>query len=270
MRDGVPLPGVTPPEVVSQLAHRTFGPLNSHRARQVLDYHGLAGHPAGTRAEVAARHRVTAATVSNNVRLVRAAGARLPLAASLITAATRQSVPTEDHLGRVRIAGTLGLPRPGSPEPAAPHAPVSFGSAGPKVTWAAARVLAAAGPLDLDTLLNAVERSRRFRDRTPVLATDLAAALTAMGAVLGSDGRWSAPPGVAPPDRHRMIVDAATGRDLTRTDMIDVLIAAGYSRSSAAGRMSSSHPLFHRVGTNQYRVIGISDVVSAGEVGERG
>ena len=57
------------------------------------------------------------------------------------------------------------------------------------------------------------------------------------------------------PDRYRVIVDAAAGRDLTRADMIDVLITAGYSRSSAIGRMSSSHPLFHRVGPDLYRVI---------------
>ena len=57
------------------------------------------------------------------------------------------------------------------------------------------------------------------------------------------------------PDRYRVIVDAAAGRDLTRADMIDVLVTAGYSRSSAIGRMSSSHPLFHRVGPDLYRVI---------------
>jgi hypothetical protein len=57
------------------------------------------------------------------------------------------------------------------------------------------------------------------------------------------------------PDRYRVIIDAAGGRDLTRADMIEVLITAGYRRSSAIGRMSSSHPLFHRVGPDLYRVI---------------
>ena len=67
-----------------------------------------------------------------------------------------------------------------------------------------------------------------------------------MGAVVGPDARWTAPPGVVPPDRYQVIMDAAASRDLTRAGMIDVLITAGYSGSSAAGRMSSSHPLFHR------------------------
>ena len=258
MRDGVPLTGASPAEVIGQLTDRVFGPLQPNRVRQVLDYHGLAGRPAGTRTEIAARHRVTGATVSNQVRTVRAAGARLPLTAALITAATRRSEPADDHLGRVRIADTLGLARPAPPEPATPpipRVPLNASSASPQVTWAAARVLAAAGPLDLDTLVKAVERSRRFRDRTPLLATDLAAGLTILGAAAGPDGRWAAPPGITAPDGYRVIIGAAAGRDLTRADMIDVLISAGYSRSSAIGRMSSSHPLFHRVGPDRYRVI---------------
>ena len=35
-----------------------------------------------------------------------------------------------------------------------------------------------------------------------------------------------------------------------------MLTAAGYSRTSAEGRMSSSHPLFTRTGPDRYRIIG--------------
>ena len=45
-----------------------------------------------------------------------------------------------------------------------------------------------------------------------------------------------------------MIATLAAGRDLTRTEMIDILLAAGYRVSSAAGRLSSCHPLFRRAG----------------------
>jgi hypothetical protein len=38
--------------------------------------------------------------------------------------------------------------------------------------------------------------------------------------------------------------------------MIAVLTAAGYSHTSADGRMSSSHPLFTRTGPDRYRIIG--------------
>ena len=37
--------------------------------------------------------------------------------------------------------------------------------------------------------------------------------------------------------------------------MIDILTAAGYRTSSTTGRMSSSHPLFHRVGPDRYKII---------------
>ena len=48
-----------------------------------------------------------------------------------------------------------------------------------------------------------------------MLATDLADTVTTMGAATGSDGRWTAPRGVVAPDRYRVILDAATGRDVT-------------------------------------------------------
>jgi hypothetical protein len=46
---------------------------------------------------------------------------------------------------------------------------------------------------------------------------------------------------VIAPDRYRVIVGLAAGRDLTRAEMITILITAGYRESSATGRMSSSH-----------------------------
>ena len=115
MRDGTPLPGRTPAQVLSQLAYRVFGPLQPTRTRIVLYYHGLLGHPAGSSAQVAARHHVTTRTIANNVAAVRAAGSRIPLSAPLIAEATRVSAPGDDHLGRARIAATLGLPTPRSP-----------------------------------------------------------------------------------------------------------------------------------------------------------
>jgi hypothetical protein len=85
--------------------------------------------------------------------------------------------------------------------------------------------------------------------------SDLVAALTAVGCALGPDGRWQSPAGVVAPERYRVIVTLAAGRDLTRAEMIDILLAAGYRESSATGRMSSSHPLFQRTGPGRYRLI---------------
>jgi len=228
-------------------AYRVFGPLHPDRVRVVLDYHGLDGQPAGRLAEIAARQHVTSRTVSNRVAAVRAAGARLPLTDELIGQVTRASTPGDDHRARVRIAGTLGLPAPAAP----PRQKPATSSASPvtpaqlRAARAAARVLAAVGPLPMDTLLAAVTRSHRFRTRTPLSAPALAAGLTAAGATTGPGGHWHPPPGTAVPDRDRAVVDTAGGRDLTRQDMIAVLTAAGCSRTSADG---SSHPLFTRTG----------------------
>ena len=194
--------------------------------------------------DIARRHRISSPTVAARVARVRAAGARAssPLHPDLINAATRPSTPTEDHLGRTRIAATLNLPA--LPAPAVP--PRRPGPAVSTSQLAAARVaaqlLAAVGPLDLDTLHTAIIRSRRFRTREPLSHNDLAAALSAIG---GSqqNGHWRHPHGMTALARYAHIV-AAAGRDLTRQQMIDILIAAGYSRASATGRMSTSHPRF--------------------------
>ena len=255
MRDGTPLPGRTPAQVLSQLVHRVFGPLQPIRTRTVLDYHGLLDRPAGALVDIAARHRVTARTVSNNVGKVRAAGLRLPLPAPLITEATRTSAPGEDHLGRCRVAATLGLSAPAAAvdEPA----PVGVVPAGHlTVARAAARMLATTGPLDLPALAATIARTRRFRVRNPLSDGDLALALTAVGCTLGPRGRWQPPAEAVAPDRYRTIVTLAAGRELTRAEMIDILRSAGYRESSATGRMSSSHPLFRRTGPDRYRLVG--------------
>src|SRR6476660_8364544 len=152
MRDGAPLPGRTPAHVLSQLAYRVFGPLQPTRTRIVLDYHGLLDNPAGPLAQIAGRHRVATRTVSNDVSGVRVAGTRLSLSASLIVQATRASVPGDDHLGRVRIAGSLGLPATAA---AAVENPTPVAAAVPAGHLTAARAAAGArrgrpaGPADL-------------------------------------------------------------------------------------------------------------------------
>jgi hypothetical protein len=116
-------------------------------------------------------------------------------------------------------------------------------------------VLAAVGPLDLPALAAVIARSRRFRVRNPLSDGDLAAALTTAGCTLDQDGRWNPPTEVVAPERYRVIVTLAFGRDLTRAEMIDILLTAGYRESSATGRLSSSHPLFRRTAPDTYRLV---------------
>lgn len=256
VRDGVPLPGRTPAEVVSQLTHRVFGPLRLHRVQVVLDYHGLAGNPAAGRTEIAARYGIAPATVKNRVAKVWEAGARLPVSPDIVDQSSRASLVGEDHLGRTRIADTLSLPvplpPPVDPSPGtavAPRLPLTSGRA-------AARLLAAVGPLTTGTLLAAVNRSRRHHRRSDLSADDLIAALLAIGASLSDDGTWEPPPGTVAPQRYRDVVAAAGGRELTRHQMIEILTAAGFSPTSAGALVGSAHPLLHRAGPDRYRIIG--------------
>ena len=57
-RDGIPLPGRTVPDVVSQLAFRVLGPYKN-RARSVLDWAGLRDQQPRLRRDVSTSYGVT-------------------------------------------------------------------------------------------------------------------------------------------------------------------------------------------------------------------
>ncbi|WP_138180193.1 hypothetical protein [Nakamurella multipartita] len=260
MRDGVPLPGTTPPVVLSQLAYRVFGPLRTDRVRAMLDCLGLAGLPADPVAVVAARHGVSTVTLNIWSKMLAAAGSRHPLPIELVTELARRTRTGEDHLGRVRAVGTFGLaaPRPPRAQPTFPPAtaaPMSSRS-DRAAAWVAGRILAAVGPLRMSTLHQAVTRARRARSRPLIASQQLASALRAIGATRDDRGLWRAPEGLAPPARYRALVAVAAGRDLTRQEMIDALRVAGYTEMSANMRKISSHPLIHRDGPNRFVLIG--------------
>lgn len=166
----------------------------------------------------------------------------------------------------------LGLTQP-SPAPV-DHSPAednddSVPAARMAVARTGLRLLAAVGPLTLPGIADAVARSRRFRDRNPPSDADLAGALRAVGCTVDDQDRWRPLAGAAPTDRDQAIVTRAAGRNLTRAEIIDILITVGYREVSATGRMSSSHPLFRRTGPDRYRLVGDDDHLS-GRVGELG
>jgi len=107
VRDGLPLPGRTVQDVVSQLCYRVLGPYEN-RSRSVLDWAGLGGVPPGTLAQTASRFGVTDRAVGQRIQRVAAAGARLPLDAELEREVARPTRPGEDHLARTRWAHLLG------------------------------------------------------------------------------------------------------------------------------------------------------------------
>jgi hypothetical protein len=256
MRDGAPLPATTPDAVLSQLAHRVFGPVHRDRVRSMLDYHGLAGHPAEPIPRIAARYGVHPATISNWAGVLKAAGSRLPLPEDLIAQISRRSTIGEDDRARTRIATTLGLPPPAPPDPTSappPRHPRTRGSAEDRAdALIALRVLATAGPQTLDTLLGAVGRVRRSRYPS---ATRLATMLNAHGAAVDDRRRWQAPANQWTSPQYRALAASVSDRTLTHTEMLTALAQAGYTRSYAE-RAISVHPLIRRVGPNAYRLIG--------------
>jgi hypothetical protein len=189
---------VTPELAVIQAAQRVFGPEHLDWVRTVLDYHGLDRRRADRLADLAERHRVSIRTVTGRIQHLRAEVAGITLDPRVVAEATRESMLSEDHLGRVRIATTLHLPVPAPAKPAAAARPAvtpSHLAAG----RAGIRLLATIGPLDLDTMFAAIGRCRRFRIRDPLTPRDLVAALDILGANRGYDLLWHAPPG--PPSR---------------------------------------------------------------------
>ena len=110
-RDGVPLPGTTVPDVVSQLIGRVLGPLKG-RAKSVLDWSGLGPAPPAVLREIGARYGVSGPAVGQRIQRVAAAGSRLPLTTALENEVRRRSVPGENHVMRCRWALLLGRPRP--------------------------------------------------------------------------------------------------------------------------------------------------------------
>ena len=254
VRDGVPLPARTTPQLVSQLAYRVFGPLGTARARAMLEYHGLGGAPAGSRHDIATRYRVSHYTISAWSAALRGAGRRQPLTVERAADMTRRSTPTQDHLGRVRIAMTFGLPPPAPPH--RPATPVrSMAHQGAADT--AIRVLVAIGPATVTTLLHAVYRSRRFKTGPPLTATELGDALTRAGATRDDHGHWHAPAQAQAPQRFLALAAALAQDELSRQALAQVLIGVGYAPSSAGGRIITNHPLIEQVGRDRYRLLTI-------------
>ena len=61
--------------------------------------------------------------------------------------------------------------------------------------------------------------------------------------------------GVAASERDFRVGSMATGRELTRSELSAVLIAAGSSPVSASGRTVASHPLIRKVSSDRYRLV---------------
>lgn len=255
VRDDRPLSGTTPADLVSQLAHRVFGPLHRDRVRAMLDYHGLADRPADSITVVANRHHISDRTMTTWAQTLRTAGARLPISVDLVNEIGRHSSQGDDHVGRTRVAKTFGLRPPPAPVKPTPTPPPRLAREDHAAGIATIRVLAAAGPQTLSSIQSAITRTRRTPPRLPT-EVQLAAALLALGATVDEQDRWHPPSDQWTPAQYRRLMAAADGRTLTRSAMVAKLVEAGYSLTYAEQRAIDTHPLIRRIGPNTYRLIG--------------
>ena len=109
MRDGVPLPGTTPPVILSQLAYRIFGPATPGSSPDDARLPRARRTPRGqhvSRGRSAWNHHPD---IENWSKTLTTAGSRVPLHPNLVAELARRTKPGEDHLARVRIATTLGV-----------------------------------------------------------------------------------------------------------------------------------------------------------------
>ncbi len=218
-RDGLPLPGLTLPVLMSQLAFRVLGPENG-RARSVLDDLGLAGRPTAGAANTAARNKVTSRTMRNRINAVRAAGTRLPLAPALLLEAGRRPTTHSDALGQQRIASILGV-RPWT----------TTVTATPPHLWAlaltATQILATTGPLHWEQLYTAVlrRRTRVEANSGAETKTQLRGVLVDLGyAMPGPDEKWYLVGNVTAPAEWDLLRDAlAPGQQYGRGQLLQIL-----------------------------------------------
>lgn len=106
-RDGIPLPGLTVPDVVSQLIWRTLGPYKG-RVRSVLAWIGADMTPPMSFVEIAHRDGITPTSGSHRVLRVAAAGRRLPPTDRIRVELDRPARPGENTETRSRSAWLLG------------------------------------------------------------------------------------------------------------------------------------------------------------------
>lgn len=258
-RTGLPVPGLTATEVVSQVAWRALGPLGG-RAWAVLDWAGTRGSPAARTADVAARYGVSHNTMNAWVRQVRAVGATVPLPIHVLHELQRPSVLGDDQESRRRLALLMTVPPP-APAPRPRSRPTAA-----QREWArtARRMLASVGPLPIEALVAGVRRVKRGRSRSPLpdaAAIEQALTDTAWARPVGD--RWQLTAEAVAPRRYVALLAAAAGtqRDVhTTAQMHELLTLAGYR--SVTGPALGKHALIERIDRNQWKVLSPSRMPS--------
>lgn len=246
-QSGRPLPGRTPPQLVSQLIYRVLGPYPAD-VRPVLDLHGMCGRPAVSKKDTATRNDLPLRTLRHLHEQVLTQAHHTQLDPAITAAASTRSGMFDDHQGRRVIATTLGVP---------PPPPWTSTTANSWAVHTCLQALAVLGPQRLDVLISIVERTRRGKN-IPALPPAHLAFLLALhtDAQRRTDRRWETPAARQSPLRHQQLADAMGTQVMSRERTAQLLISLGYTPISAHGQSLDRHPLIQRIGADQYALAG--------------
>lgn len=239
-RDGQPLSVSTTPEAVEELIHRALGPdwASAGCVREWVD----GGDPGA----VAARHGLLLSGLEQLVRTVRLVGARTPLPPPVQTELSTVGLEMEQHR-RVRRLFGVRAPRG--------YLPMRLS----RSTDVALRVLAALGPLPIEVLVEAVNRSRQPTAALPAMtASELENGLRFRDAIYDPDAStWAAPKVVAAGERDVALVAAVRAAGpLTRVQLHQVLLQVGYAARTPQSPIVDRNPLIRRTAPNRYELCG--------------
>ena len=237
-REGVGLSARTVAEAVDELVGRVNS--QGEGAAPVLEW-ARGGAPD----EITARHRLLPGELERRVQQLQVEGARTSLHPTVL--AILSAIDATDLRHR-RARQLFGLRAPRG------YLPMRMS----RSTDVALRVLAVLGPLPVDVLCRAVNRSRQPTATLPAMtAEELESGLRARGATLDPDAStWAVPDDVASVDRDEQLVAALRAAGpLTRVQLHQVLLDVGYTAKTPQSPIVDRNPLIQRTAPNRYELL---------------
>jgi hypothetical protein len=194
---------------------------------------------------ITTRYRLPSTALERRLRIVQVEGARTPLRQSVVDELSAPDAHSEMHRRARRL---FALPTP------AANLPMRLS----RSTDVALRVLSALGPLLIEVLCEAVNRSKQpTAGLPPTTVGDLQIGLRSRSATHNPvAGTWSAPAGASPAERDVRLVAALRARGpVTRVQLHQVLLEVGYTARTPQSPIVDRNPLIRRTGPNCYELL---------------
>lgn len=235
-RNGNRLPAETATDLIRQLAWWAFG-VSSEAVQPLVEWaeHGQAITPSGDAWK--------SYQLDYRIRCVQRLGIRAPLHPAVAVELLAPGAASDRH---DRYRRLLRLPGPDAPKDAMIR----------QTTRRVIRVLAAVGEIPLPDVTAAVARANTWRNSAPPSELLILECLLLAG---GHHDPYTkacaAPPGAQLWTKDAALLNLSTpSRDYTRQEIVDLLVAAGYSPATAKGNTPHEHPLLIAHGPDRYQV----------------